>query len=137
MLAYVRHEARLNARQVDGSTLRATLEEKARRKQLTPNGEATLYGPVFPDALSYLYQWFSELSRTRGASMAGIAPITYQDVAAWAGLTDNRPLPHEVDAIMALDAEWRISMTPDEEKPAETDAPKVERAWPAKKAEVS
>jgi hypothetical protein len=116
LLAYVRHEARLDARQKDGATLRAHLEASARA-----NGRPhhLLRGRPFPVSLSYLHTWWLELARVRGASMAGIAPITYLDVDAWSRQTDQSPLPHEVDAIIAIDAEWRVAVSADDEAPTE------------------
>lgn len=37
----------------------------------------------------------------------GPAPITYQDVDAWARLMDRQPEPYEVDALMKLDSAMR------------------------------
>lgn len=47
------------------------------------------------------------LERGRQYSMAGPQAISYQEIAAWARLTDRRLRPHEVEALMTLDAVTR------------------------------
>jgi hypothetical protein len=71
---------------------------------------------AIPDALEYVWDWFWELSRTRRAGMAGPEPIGYADVDAWARLTDRRPTPAEVEALLSLDYVTRHpEMIPEEE----------------------
>jgi hypothetical protein len=56
-----------------------------------------------PVALRYIYEWWGELHQARRMGAHGLDPITYQDVDAWARLTDRMPEPHEVHALMRLD----------------------------------
>lgn len=60
-----------------------------------------------PDALAYLWEWFIELSAARGASMSGLAAITYRDVEAWSRLTGRVLDQLELSAIMHLDVAFR------------------------------
>jgi hypothetical protein len=86
-----------------------------------------------PASLSYLHLWWSELARARGVSMGGIQPITYLDIDAWSRQTDQHPQPHEVDALMAIDAEWRLALSPVDDKSTEPPQESL-RAWPTAKA---
>jgi hypothetical protein len=60
-----------------------------------------------PEPLEYLLGWFRELARTRRPGMAGIEPLGYVDVDAWARLTGRTPTPEEVEALLSLDAVTR------------------------------
>lgn len=98
-------EAELATPDNDGTPLRAYLEASAKRgDQLA---RAKLTPPPTPHAVSYLSEWFRELSIARGEGLSGPAPITYLHIDAWARLTDRRPAPHEVRALIALDHVWR------------------------------
>lgn len=65
-----------------------------------------------PEGVEYLWLWFLELERTRQVSQAGIGALTYSEIGAWAALTDRRPRPHEVDALLALDLVARVQAMP-------------------------
>lgn len=60
-----------------------------------------------PEALGYLHEWLLELFGRSGVSMDGLAPLTYSTIADWARLTDRRPQPHEVKALLHLDLVMR------------------------------
>jgi hypothetical protein len=45
--------------------------------------------------------------------MAGLMPLSYTTIADWARLKDMAPLPHEVDALIQLDA---VMLYPGEEE---------------------
>lgn len=129
---YVEHHARLARLAPDGVAERAHLDVAARHGNVV--AQAALDGPLFPDALGYLHAWFNELSATRGSSMAGIAPITYIDIDAWSRLTRQIPEPHEVQAIIELDAAFRSSLMSKDESPNATpraDDPREQ--WPVTK----
>lgn len=64
--------------------------------------ESELLGPEIPDALSYLWDWLMELDVAREIGANGPLPFTYQQLDAWARLTDRDPTPLEVDALMKL-----------------------------------
>lgn len=137
MLAYVAHHASASRPQSDGTTLYDLWSEKARRGD--SEAAVLLDGPPFPDTLGYLHQWFGELSNARGMGFTGPAAITYQDVDAWARLTDQHPAPHEVAALFAIDAAWRGALVPERKQAAPiaaSDEPKAlqpVKAWPVKK----
>jgi hypothetical protein len=102
----VRHESRLRVVGKDGKPARAHLEHAARRGH--PAAVAALDGPPLPESLLYLYEWSVELDEARGYDMNGPRPVSYPDVQAWAQLTDRRPAPHEIRALLALDVVWRF-----------------------------
>jgi hypothetical protein len=78
--------------------------------------EALYGGPELPPPLAYLWGWFMELDSQRQVGMAGLGPIAYTDVKAWAELTGRHPKPHEVSALMRLDAVVRIALQAKPEK---------------------
>jgi hypothetical protein len=96
-----------------------------------PDAAARLESPPFPESLEYLDDWFSELSSTRGAGMHSIAPVTQEQIKAWRENNDVHPEPHEVRALLALDAVFRSALAKDPAKAAtEPDAPTAPRpAW--------
>jgi len=59
--------------------------------------------PDLPLLLEYIWANFGELTARRGAGMAGPNPLTYQEVQAWARLTQRHPSPDEVRLLMRLD----------------------------------
>lgn len=110
------HTAELNARLPDGSTVRDSLCEKVKRAERKHgNGSAEhvremakLDGPPYPVSLQYLLDWSDDLYGRTGITPDGtFAPLTWRDIESWARMTDRRPLPHEVRALMALDAARR------------------------------
>lgn len=52
---------------------------------------------------------FLELHDGRTGNGMGANPITWPDMAAWAELTGQHPLPWEVKLLRALDREWMES----------------------------
>lgn len=67
-----------------------------------------LTGPEPPDAVAYLLEWTDELARTRTVGPHGVDGFSYPMIESWARLTDRSPLPHEVDALLTLDAVMRF-----------------------------
>lgn len=125
----------MNAKQKDGATLRDHAESSARG-----GSEAAIRAltePDFPDELGYLLTWAHSLVGRSGVGMAGLAPLSHAEVVAWAALTDSRPEPWEIDALMEIDAalRWRES-DEDESKPDEAPAAqKPVPAWPERRRE--
>jgi hypothetical protein len=62
-----------------------------------------------PFELSYIWGWFWELAATRQSHGFGPNPLSYSDIAAWAGLTGVALRASELDAIMMLDRLWFLS----------------------------
>ena len=56
-----------------------------------------------PYCVTYLWQWFCELSGGRGYSMSGPLPLNYSEIQAWSQLTKTSPTVWEVQAIKAVD----------------------------------
>jgi hypothetical protein len=104
MLAYARHEARMRE-SVEGTrhSVRAHLKAAADRGSVTAAEE--LAGPELPEALGYLWDWFSELDgvRTFNGMNGHPEPITYQAIDAWSRLTGRGPTPEEVQALVLID----------------------------------
>jgi hypothetical protein len=128
LLAYARHEARLNQRTEDGATRRAYLERSAARGN--PASIAALRGPEYPEELEYLLGWAQQLLGRSGVGMDGAAPLGYSTVADWSRLAGIDIEPHEVDALMALDAVMRHPAEDEPEKDAE---PAPIPVWPKRK----
>lgn len=135
MIAYVAYHATANRRAPDGSSQAAHWREKARRGDA--HAAALLEGPRFPRSIGYLYTWFQDLSSTRTVGPFGLGAITFEQIDAWARLTDEHPQPHEISALRELDTAWRNAMSADDSTPAPTAAPDVPtvpaRAWPTKR----
>ncbi len=101
----MRHEARLD-RVVKDDPANAT--ERDHLMVAAGKGVASairaLAGPGFPDGMGYLYGWAQELHGRSGVGMSGYNPLTYSTIADWARLKDVDIEPHEVDALLYLDA---------------------------------
>lgn len=99
----------------DGTSLRTVMERRLERGSRDPRAQASLEEaerllrePSFPEPLRYLWEWFNELSAGRGAGMAGMMPISWESIDAWARLTGQEPNPRECRALMAIDAVIRF-----------------------------
>ena len=51
----------------------------------------------------YLFEWYADLSRTRGVSMIGPEPIRYTEIEAWCNLTGVRLEHWELRAMVRID----------------------------------
>lgn len=71
-----------------------------------------LTGPPMPDALWYLWVWYTELAPARGEGFSGPAPLSYSDVLAWAQMHQRAPLPFEIQALFTIDAVMRTASRP-------------------------
>ena len=69
---------------------------------MTGRRPKALDGPECPFGLVHVWNWWRDLSATRRSGWTP-EPIGYADIMAWALLTDSRPRPAEVGAIVALD----------------------------------
>jgi len=67
-----------------------------------------LDGEECPELGQRVWQWFSELHRTRDVGMAA-GPINHREIEAWARNTRRSPKPWEVAVILAIDLEWRTA----------------------------
>lgn len=63
-----------------------------------------------PEALAHVMDWFQELSSARGSTGFGMAPLSYQEIEAWARLRDVRPTPFEVQALKDVDMIYLASI---------------------------
>jgi hypothetical protein len=68
---------------------------------------AALEGPEYPEEFVYLYRWALELLGRSGVGMSGYAPLSYGTIADWVRLTGTEIYPHEVRALLQLDAVLR------------------------------
>jgi hypothetical protein len=62
--------------------------------------------PPLPDALAYIWEWFSDLSPMRPNSGFGPLRVPPTEIKAWAGLRHIDLSPFEARALTALDAAW-------------------------------
>ncbi|NTX58150.1 hypothetical protein [Myxococcus sp. CA039A] len=60
-----------------------------------------------PAPLAHVWEWFCQLAGARSAGAFSLAPISYQDIDAWARLTGHRPTPAEVGLLRQLDDVFR------------------------------
>jgi hypothetical protein len=103
-MEYARHEARMNAPipgSKDSTPYRDHLKVAARS---SARAREELQGPELPDSIAYLWGWASELHGRSGVGQFGFHPLTYTTIADWARLTGRDPRPHEVEALMGVDA---------------------------------
>lgn len=94
-----------------------------------------LHAPAFPEELSYLYEWALALHGRSGVGMSGVSPLSPTVIESWSRMTHHQPNALEFEALLTLDAVLCHPEPPKERKTAE--APKPQRAWPTKKAEVA
>ncbi|MFY8142511.1 MAG: phage tail assembly chaperone [Caulobacter sp.] len=65
-----------------------------------------------PPALAYLWRWFCELSRGRQpGAMGGLMPLGWQEMAAWASLSGNKPTSSDIAVIKRIDDIYLESTT--------------------------
>lgn len=111
--------------------MREIWEVAARRANPPPEAIEALDVPAFPDCVAYLWRWTIELVGRSGSGMAGAAPLSHEEIRAWAGLTGQHPTPREVGALMKLDRTMRgLGPGSTEQKKK---GPHVDPPWPGKK----
>lgn len=67
--------------------------------------------PPCPAELAYTLTWFWELSAQRASAFAGVDPLAWTEIDAWARLTRREPLRAiEAAAITLLDREFRAAV---------------------------
>lgn len=79
--------------------------------------------------MAYLYERAKDLHGRSGVSMAGLLPVSHQEIAAYSGLTGWVPNVLELDGIRMLDA---VMLHPDKAKETEP-AERPSRPWPVRK----
>lgn len=86
-----------------GITVREHLEKAWRqtgRKPALLEDEPHLY-----PAVQHIWEWFCQLSATRGGGF-GPASITFAEIDAWARRLRIDPDPWEIEQVMAIDRIW-------------------------------
>lgn len=91
--------------------MRTHLEAAARRGNA--HAKAKLEGPEFPESLDYLHGWLHELHGRSGVGVSGLAPMTYETIAAWSALTGQQPDALDVNALLRLDS---VLLSPPDEQ---------------------
>ena len=119
----MRHEAILDATEDDGTSYRSHLELKARKGDHWAVNQ--LLGPDEPETLYYLVEWVYGLCGRSGASMSGIAPLSYGTISDWSRLMGTSPTDLEVQALILLDG---VIRNPDQAK--EPDDVTEPEPWP-------
>lgn len=69
----------------------------------SPTAREELRPKPCPEGLRYLAAWAWELFGRSGAGPAGLAPVSYPTINAWARMKGVTLAPHEVDALVVLD----------------------------------
>lgn len=111
------HQRKLAAVQPDGHTYGQHLKAVAARSEWA---RRQLAGPAFPTELTYLWDYFLEISETRTLVYCGErvpatpAPIPWFEIDAWARLTHRSLRSWEVELIRALDRVWLLPPKPEE-----------------------
>lgn len=102
-MEFAKHQALLNAPVAgskDSTPYRDHLEAAAKK---SARARAELEGPPFPESLSYLWTWATELHGRSGVGQFGASPLGYGTIADWSRLTNTNTRPHEVEALLMLD----------------------------------
>jgi hypothetical protein len=73
-------------------SLRESLQQVFKTTGVYPDG---LKVPPCPDELDYLLRWSYSLIRSES--------ITYTEIYHWMQLTNNHPMPWEIDVILRID----------------------------------
>lgn len=111
LVDHVAHQARLDV-QVEGFAVRTHFDRRLQRVLATKGedhpdtvmAQQELEGPAAPEPVQYLLRWSWEMYGRSGVSMDGVAPLSYTTIRDWAVLTDRAIDPHEVQALLVLDA---------------------------------
>jgi len=132
-MLYARHHVECARKGPDGAAQRAHWELAA--AQGNADARRKLEGPEFPDHLAHIWEWARDLHGRSGVGMAGAAPLSYQEIAAWQRLTGIVLEPIEVEALIAVDGALMGVALPEDETDA-SDEPEPAHAWPTRKPGV-
>jgi len=124
----VRSEILLSRKLKDGSTERDHLLAAARKGN--ESAQEDLHVPDAPETLAYLIEWAFILCGRSGASMDGLAPLSFTTIESWSRLTGIYPDPLEVKALIELDA---VIRKPERDEPEKVVEEKAETPWPETK----
>jgi hypothetical protein len=99
LVGYVKHQAKLNEKQGDGSTLRDHLKAVEHRTKRTP---AELIPPEVPRKALYLVGLFADLSQGRQNGMATNA-ISCTEILSWLTVTGRNLSAWELETLRKMD----------------------------------
>ncbi len=108
LFEFAKREFALNRRHSDGTTER---EHLASAERQTGRHLAALHHEPIAGDEANVWAWFNELSEARGSNGFGPQSLGYQDIHAWAVLTERSVRPSDVRAILALDRLWMADQT--------------------------
>jgi hypothetical protein len=94
----VRVRADLDLPLKDGTTLRGHYQAAERQ-----TGKSFIDEPEIPPAGEHLWIWFWEINAGRGSTGWGPAPLSYQEIDAWARLSGCDLRPWEVRVLKSMD----------------------------------
>ena len=126
----MRHEVLLDKRQEDGSTWREHLEAAIRKG--SRKAQQTIEGTEPPETMLYLMEWAYALCGRSGATMGGLAPLSYTTIRDWADLMGIDVTALETRALLVLDA---VIRNPEIDEPEPVPEETVIHAWPEKKSD--
>lgn len=126
-MAYARWQVEAH-QQVEGGGI--ALDHWIAAAKRNETARAKLEGPAFPQRIGYLWDWTMQLHGRSGAHMSGLNPLSYTTIRDWAELTNQWPEPHEVNALIELDA---LLLGIAREPEPEPEPAKPQSAWPEKK----
>jgi hypothetical protein len=130
-MSYAAHHVELARTGPDGAAQRATWELAAARGNA--DARRKLEGPDFPEHMAHLWEWVRDLHGRSGVGMAGLAPLSHQEIEAWQRLTGIVLEPLEVEALIALDGALSGAKIHDEGEAEDVTASAPTPAWPVKK----
>jgi hypothetical protein len=72
-----------------------------------------------PRELQYLYEWFCDLSASRGSNGYAPNPLSPSGIRDWSEMSGHRLNPWEFDLLRAMDRKW-MKVYSDLNKPDQT-----------------
>jgi hypothetical protein len=99
LITYAEAQFRLDRLQEDGRTFRVHLQQVERQRG-KPLPE--LHPEPPPRSVVYIWEWFIDLSLSRGGDLMTSA-VPYSEISAWASLTGQRPTAWEVSILRRID----------------------------------
>jgi len=71
--------------------------------------------PELLPEITHIWDWFLELTATRGSNGFGVNPITYTEIDAWSRLLKTEPSPLEIELIKIIDSVYLEKVAKDSE----------------------
>jgi hypothetical protein len=116
LLEHLKHVGQLAQSSKDGKSNRSHLEALAARGDKL--ALKALQGPEVPWAVEYLLEWWYELGAGRAGGAWGPSAMTWQDVGAWARVTNTPVTAMEAAMLLRMDRVFLAAASPPETRKA-------------------